>query len=261
MKNKNDCKCNEQETLILICKTLNEVTNTQYSLVLKSPANSIDFITDSKVKHIVGIITTINQIISIELQSIPYYEDGTLAGIDLNLVLVANIKDFTADSDLLGVLSRYLIYYRGRLNNRNERFWIGKIKKLNQLVVKCKKHLIFEFIPSRRLSLIVGKEPKTKYEIFNRLSEYIFSNNLKLSDGTIKLDKTMSSWFNSSKPFVNEDDLFDFLTQNSLLTEYQINKFIKSHGNYNGHLYQSHNSMAQLKTSSRSSEYLFGPIT
>lgn len=250
----------QQEILQQIIESLNKTTNRNYSHIFRSISNSIDFITDGSVKMIDGISTEINSKISIKLEPVFLYENGALVGINFDIILIANVMDFTLESSNSDQVHRYLGRYRGKFQDNKEKHWFAKIKKMHTIVNRSQNQLFFEFIPSRRLSALVGKGPISKYQILDRVSEYIYKKQLKREDGSILLDRKLCKWFYAGRKIVTQDEMIDFLSQNSLLTQVQMNTYLKTEGSFYERHLLPRKFMADFEASSGSSKYLFGPI-
>lgn len=214
---------NQQATELLyqILNSLNEISVGAYVKVFSREANSIDFITDCEVKKFIGISYAVDQRLSLHLQP-----EITIRGSQLRMriSLGANIKmkDFTANNNEDIQYYNFFFQYSYLFTGKEDKNWLRKIRELNKEVIQTATRLQRKYIPSQRLSKIVGREAKPKYQILDLFSDYIIRNNLRLSNGSIKIEGDLKPFYRKNTHTVCENTIFDTLRENVLINETQL---------------------------------------
>ena len=216
------------ELLAQVLNSLNAINEGAYEKILIREANSIDFITDGEVKKFIGISYAVDQRVSLHLQPEIMVRKSQLR-MRLSLGVQIKMKDFTANNNEEMQYYNFFYQYCYLFTGQDDRNWARKIKELNKEVVKAANRLKREYIPSQRLSKIVGREAKPKYQILDLFSDYIIRNNLRLSNGAIKIEADLKPLYKKNTHTVCENTIFDTLRENTLITETQLKLVTNQH--------------------------------
>jgi hypothetical protein len=253
----------ETETILReLCKSLNCISNGRYDEILEKLENSVDFLTDGELKRLEGILYIIDSRLSLELHPLPLVVKGTFVGIQIKISLRARMKDFTTGTDRICQYYDYLAVVRYPFRGPDEKSWLAKIRQLNKEVEDTKIRLQRLYTPSRRLSVIVGCEPKPKYQILDQLSDYILKNKLRYTNGDIKIDGDLKPFYSKNTVTVCENVMFDTLRENTLVSEAQVYLSALQGGIlYAGNQNTKHTKFMQVNTGGTISKYLHWPLT
>jgi hypothetical protein len=247
-----------EKTLQQICTSLNDSVNANtYIEIFKKHENSVDFMTDGELKKIIGFSFYIDPRLRLDLSPIPVVENEVFIGIKLKMSLRARMMDFTTGKVETIQNYDYFSVIRYPFRGIEERSWLAKINQLHKEIQATKTRLQRLYTPSKRLSLIVGTEQKTKYQILDLVSDYILKNKLRYPNGDIKIDGDLKPFYPKNCVCVSENVLFDTLRENTLTSEAQVHLFALQAGNPR----RRQAKLLQLNTGSKSSIYLHQPIT
>jgi hypothetical protein len=250
-----------EEYVIEILTALTKINPGSYIEKFDHHENSIDFITDGCLKRIIGIDFYIEPRLTLTITPILV----TLKEIDavrLNISLRARMRDFTTGRNEHVQNYDYFSESRWPIVGPTEKYWEKKIFRLNEEIKLMSFRLQRKYQPSKRLSAIVGTEPKPKYQILDEFSDYILKNKLRHSTGVINIDGLLKPFYQKGTICVSEGIIFETLQQNTLSTETQFKLLSFQQGIPHGMQKNSiRRSLANFKRSCNSSRYIERPTT
>ncbi len=246
-----------------VCTSLNEVNRKKpYLEIFKKYENSLDFLMDGEFKKIIGISYYIDPRLTLNLTPLPVVSNETFIGIKIHMGLRARMSDFTTGRDEIVQFYEDFSEVKFPFRGIYEKSWFSKIKQLDREIEKTKLRLQRPYTPSRRLSVIVGSEPKPKYQILDLFSEYILKNKLRYLNGDIKIDGDLKPFYSKGTFCVSENVIFDTLRENTLVSEAQVYLSALQGGIlFAGMKNTDHTKFLHVNTNSRFPKYLHGPIT
>lgn len=250
-----------QNLLLTIFSSLSHLSPESYKKVWEQHENSIDFITDGEIKRLIGISYDVDPRVTLHLQPSPINLKGSLTGIQLKLFARIRMKDFTTGKSDIVQFYNFYYYTSYPLLGPKEKFWEKKICHLNKEIRATSYRLQRKYTPSHRLSKIVGRDPKPKYQILDLVSDYILSNNLRLSNGAVKVDGHLKHFYGKNTVTVCENLFFETLRENTLISENHLKLISTIQGRLNAaQRTNRRHSLVNNGTSSCPSQYIEGPI-
>lgn len=214
---------NIEKLLQDICCSLNKINRkNSYLEIFSKHENSIDFITNGELKRLIGISYYIEPRLNLEIYPVPIIENDNFLGLKLKVCLRVRMQDFTTGKKDKVQTYEYFSIVRFTFIGTDEKYWFAKIKQLNKQVEETKVRLQRLYTPSKQLSLIIGPEPKPKYQILDLLSDYILNNQLRYLNGDIKIDGHLKTFYSKGTVCVSESVIFDTLRENTLISEAQV---------------------------------------